>query len=112
MGNVYKATGRTAEAESSYKDAAGALKSLAEKRPGVADDQLAVVDGNLGDLFQITGRPKGAEAAYDEALAIRKILADQHPDDPKYQNRLATIHGSIGALFFWRGPEPRSRNGL
>jgi tetratricopeptide (TPR) repeat protein len=93
LANLYKSTGRYAEAEPLY------LRSLAisEKELGANHPDTATSLNNLAGLYESTGRYAEAEPLLVRSLAIREQeLGANHPDTATSLNNLAYLYESTG----------------
>lgn len=70
IGNVYKRLGRFADAETSYRDAAAASRTVGDP----VSEARAV--GNLADVHRILGRRAEAHAGYDRAVRLSARVGD------------------------------------
>lgn len=98
LGNVYRFTGRLADAESSFNAAVAIRRGMVARHSGVAE-KLGLADtlNNLGGLYRVTGKTDAAVGAYNEALEIFRELA---PSDPRaFRPRLALALDNLGVLY-------------
>ncbi len=113
LGNLLKATGRTAEAEAKYRRALEIFAKLADDHPAVTDfrSSLAIVHNNLGNLLAETGRPAEAEPKYRRALEIKQKLAADNPKDRDNRNAVASCHSDLSVILRRLGRPGEARDG-
>ena len=93
LAELYRATGRYAEAEPLFQRAL----AIGEKTLGPEHPNLAIRLNNLAMLYQATGRYAEAEPLYQRALAIgEKTLGPEHPDLATWLNNLAVLYQDTG----------------
>ncbi|MBH8566015.1 tetratricopeptide repeat protein [Nostoc sp. CENA67] len=89
--------------------------SVARKRFGYEDPNIATSLNNLAFLYYLQGRYSDVEPLYIKALSMRKrLLGDEHPDVAQSLNNLALLYNSQGRysdaeLLFIEGLAMRER---
>jgi serine/threonine-protein kinase len=101
LGNVKRAMGEWAEAESSYQKATTLSDEFLRESPSDPSyqEQLAHACGNLGILYRIMGRLDEASVQTERALEIRQRLVQKHPSVPEYQDKLVADYIQTGSLY-------------
>ena len=86
LGDLWRQTGRPAEAEQVYRRAIALFEKLVAESPSVPDYQngLASSNARLASLLQASGRRVEAEQEYRRAIALAEKLTD-----PEAQNELS-----------------------
>jgi tetratricopeptide (TPR) repeat protein len=103
LGELYRATHRTKEAEQVYTEALAIFRALDEVDPGAYLSYVAGTLDNLAIIYHITQRVPEAAQAFKEALAIYRKLAATNPEE-----YLADVSMALGnvANFFSRTHRP------
>jgi tetratricopeptide (TPR) repeat protein len=97
LGNLYRATQRTNEAEQSFQEALTIIRQLAEVNPDVYLSNVAATLHNLANLYSVTYRMKEAEPCYQEALATCRRGAEDNPR--AYMPYVALTLSNLGNLY-------------
>ena len=107
LGKLLASTGRLAEAEAKYREAAAVVEGLVTKGPPTPGDHwlLAQCHANLAMALRTGGRHDEAEAACRKARALVEKLQADFPDVPDYRHELAAILNNLGLL--WTRKDPR-----
>lgn len=97
LGNAYRDTRRTREAEAAYKEALEIRRKCGKPKTEGYKKDVSLMLNNLGTLYGSNERPGEAEAVLQEALTIRRSLAyDTHashlPDLAISLNNLADVY--------------------
>ena len=100
IGNLLRATGRSAEAHGEYEAGLAIWKRVVVANPTVIQFQshLASAYNNIGLLLKERGKRVDALKAYQSALATRQTLADANPTDAKLQADLVYSQYNMGML--------------
>jgi serine/threonine-protein kinase len=101
LANLYRATGRTTDAEAAYRTALDIQQWLTRRASDSFEyrSDLASSYNNLANLYRSTGRNNEAESAYQQALLIRRGLAGLFPSLPDIQKDLAASYSNLGNLY-------------
>ncbi len=94
LGNRYRDSGRTQDAEAAYKSSLALYKLVAEKYvdvPSYSSD-LAESYNNLAVYYCHAGRFQDALAVYQSAIDTYKALVDKYPKNADYPQALATCY--------------------
>jgi len=104
-GMLLEATGRTAEGEKAFQEAADLFGWLSEQRPrsGRVRHALALALLGAGRAEVELGRPAAAERNLGKAVALLEKLGEQDPFVPEYKGSLLRARGFLGECFFVRG---------
>ncbi|HEY3394666.1 MAG TPA: tetratricopeptide repeat protein, partial [Lacipirellulaceae bacterium] len=100
VGNLYRADGRLADAETAFREALAIKEKLAETFPSVPQfsQELARSFSNLGIVLLLLERPVDAQAEYEKSIRIYERLASDFRDVPMYAVEVAGTYSNLGRL--------------
>jgi serine/threonine-protein kinase len=100
LAGVLQSMGRTAAAETGYRQALNlhALVVAQEPARAVYRHSLAICHTGLGNLLKHTGRFSDAEKSYRAALALLKQLETEAPYKHYYRHSAANCSGNLGIV--------------
>jgi serine/threonine protein kinase/tetratricopeptide (TPR) repeat protein len=100
VGDLYRADGRFAEAESAFRQALAIKEKLAKQFPSVPQfsQEVARSFSNLGLLFSLLGKPVDAQAAFEKSIEYYERLAADFRDVPDYAVEVAGTYTNLGRL--------------
>jgi tetratricopeptide (TPR) repeat protein len=97
LGNLYRAQNEFEKAASSYEEALGIRRKLAEVNPQSYEPYVAGTLNNLGNLYRAQNEFEKAASSYEEALGIRRKLAEVNPQS--YEPYVAGTLNNLGNLY-------------
>jgi tetratricopeptide (TPR) repeat protein len=93
LAELYRSTGRWAEAEPLYRR----VLSIWQKLLALEHPDIATIANNFAELYRATGRYGKAEPLYQRALEIReKVLGPEHPAVAQSANNLGRLYHALG----------------
>lgn len=100
LAEVHQKVGDLEMARKAAQEALGAVRALAESRPGDAQTQreLAVALERVGGVAAAIGDKVGARQSWQEELTIATRLAEAQRQDPSWQRFLGVVHVLLGNL--------------
>jgi tetratricopeptide (TPR) repeat protein len=102
LGNLYRNTGRRAEAAAAYRHAIKLQEEAISQGPTVqpwSGTKLSNFHLSLGNLFLESEQIGDAEACFLQALRLQKELSKAHPAVPEFQQDLANTNCLLGRLY-------------
>jgi tetratricopeptide (TPR) repeat protein len=110
VGDLYRAGGRLAEAESAFRQALAIKEKLAKQFPSVPQfsQEVARSLSNLGVLLLVSDRPADAQKALENSIEIYERLAAEFGDMPKYAVEVAGTYSNLGRLLGDQGRRDES----
>jgi tetratricopeptide (TPR) repeat protein len=97
LGDLYRGTGRLADADKAFSEALTIYRDLAAHDPAAYRPNVATTLNSLGDLYRGSGRLADADRAFSEALTIYRDLAAHNP--AAYRPNVATTLNNLGILY-------------
>jgi serine/threonine-protein kinase len=98
LGDLLRISGRGAEAEATFRQAADLLGPLADGGAVEPRQRLAAAHDNLGLVLREGGRFEEAAASYRRAAKLLERLVAESPTLPGPRDGLAKVYNSLGLL--------------
>jgi serine/threonine-protein kinase len=112
LGDLLRISGRTKEAEETFRQAAELLGPLADVGAVEPRQKLAAAHDNLGLVLREGGRFEEAAASYRRAAKLLERLVAEAPTLPGPRDGLAKVYNSLGLLAGEGGLEQESEEVL